>query len=89
MAKLTVQPLPHSWYIDDWPPYVVPGTPSRARHLVRMYQAELVACGALVRIGRRKTVLGAGYAIFLAKGASRVEGFEIAPNRKATASAGT
>jgi hypothetical protein len=64
MAKQTVLPLPHSSYIDDWPPYVVPGNASRARHLVSMYQSELVACGALIRIGRRKTVLGAGYAVF-------------------------
>jgi hypothetical protein len=33
------------------------------------------------RIGRKRVVRGAGYAVFLAKGASRVEGFEIAANR--------
>jgi hypothetical protein len=82
MAKQTVQSLPHSWFIEDWPPYVVPGNPSRARRLVRVYQTELIACGALVRIGRRLALLGAGYAVFLAKGAKRVERFEIPPNRK-------
>lgn len=51
MARQIVQPLPHSWYINDWPPYVVPGNPSRGRHLVRMYQDELIACGALAQLG--------------------------------------
>jgi hypothetical protein len=86
MAKQAVQPLPHSWCIEDWPSYVAPGNASRGRHLVRMHQNELVACGALTRIGRRLTVLGAGYAVFLTRGMSRVDGFEIAPNRKASAS---
>jgi hypothetical protein len=86
MAKQTVQPLPHSWYIEDWPPYVVPGNPSRGRHLVLMHQDELIACGALARIGRRKVLLGAGFAVFLAKSVGRVAGFEIAPNRKSLSS---
>jgi hypothetical protein len=82
MAKQTILPLPHSWYIDDWPPHVVPGNASKARYLIRAYETELIACGALTRIGRRKTILGAGYAVFLAKGMRRVQGLEIPPNRK-------
>jgi hypothetical protein len=26
-----------TWYIDDWPPYVVPGNPSRGRQLMCSY----------------------------------------------------
>ena len=50
-----------------------------------MHQNELIACGALTRIGRRLTILGVGYAVFLVKGMSRVDGYEIAPNRKSKA----
>lgn len=82
MVKQAVQPLPHSWCIEDWPSYVAPGNATRGRHLVRMHQNELIACGALTRIGRRLTILGVGYAVFLTKGMSRVQGFEIPPNRK-------
>jgi hypothetical protein len=57
------------------------GNASKARYPMRAHETELIACGALTRIGRRKAILGAGYAVFLAKGLRRVPGFEIAPNR--------
>jgi hypothetical protein len=46
-----------------------------------MYQDELIACGALVRVGRKLVIIGAGYAVWLQKGAARVKNYEIAPNR--------
>ena len=79
--KISAPALPHSWSLRDWPEGVYPGA-ARARYAVRAHRAELLACGALTRIGREIVVLGAGYSAWLAQQAGRVEGFEIAPNRE-------
>jgi hypothetical protein len=76
-----LSPVPHSWPIEDWPPNVYPCRASRGRYIVRAHRNELVAAGALTRIGRDLVVLGAGYSAWLAKQSSKVDGFEIAPNR--------
>ena len=81
MAKPKVSPLPHSWLVSDWPLDVAPNRASAAKHLVRTHRAELIECGALCRIGRNLTMIGEGYAIFLARKLGRVSGYEIAPNR--------
>lgn len=85
MSKPKASPLPHSWRVSDWPTSVTPNRANAAKHLVRTHRDELVACGALVRIGRDLTVIGEGYAQFLARKAKRVDGYEIAPNREAVA----
>lgn len=81
MKKLAVESMPQSWAIPDHPRGVYPGDPSKMKYLSRAYRDELMACGALARIGRDLVVLGAGYAAWLAKNQNRVHGFEIAPNR--------
>lgn len=81
MSKPKVSSMPHSWRLSDWPHGVTPNRVSAAKHLVRTHREELVACGALVRIGRDLTIIGEGYATFLARKAKRVDGYEIAPNR--------
>ncbi len=87
MSKPKASPLPHSWLVADWPPVVAPNRTSAAKHMVRTHRDELIECGALVRIGRNLTMLGEGYATFLARKLRRVDGYEIAPNRAATDSA--
>jgi hypothetical protein len=82
MAKTNVSAIPHSWCQDDWPPGVYPGRPSRAKYVLRAHRDELVAVGALTRIGRNLVVLGAPYVGWLAKNSNRVLDFEIAPNRE-------
>jgi len=69
------EPLPHSWPVADWPPHVFPNRANDARYMVRANHDALVECGALTRIGRVLVVLGAGYAVFLAKQASKVAGY--------------
>jgi hypothetical protein len=81
MSKPKVESLPHSWVASEWPPDVSPNRQNAANHLIRKHREELIACGALVRIGRNLTVLGEGYAQFLARKAKRVADYEIAPNR--------
>ncbi len=75
MSKPKVSPLPHSWLVNEWPPGVAPGRPNAGKNLVRTHKHELLACGALVRIGRELTILGEGYAVFLARRAKLVEDF--------------
>ncbi len=83
MSTPKAEPLPHSWLVAEWPTNVVPNRQGAAKNLVRTHRQELIACGALVRIGRNLTILGEGYAQFLARKAKRVEGYVIAPNREA------
>jgi hypothetical protein len=86
--QLAAEKIPHSWAVDDWPPFVFPNRASRGRYIIRMHKTELVAIGALKRIGRGLVVIGSEYATWLQKQGARVDGFEIAPNRSAaTASA--
>ena len=80
--------FPHSWAIELWPSDVHPGTVSRARYMVRAHRNELIAAGALVRVGRELVVLGAPYSRWLQNQMEKVTGFPaIPPNvrRKAAA----
>jgi hypothetical protein len=83
--KATAEKIPHSWAVQDWPAHVYPHRESKGRYIVRAHKDELVAAGALTRIGRDLVVLGAGYSAWLAKQAHRVDGFAIAPNRSPSA----
>ena len=84
---LRTESLPHSWGLRDWPAHVYPNSMSAGKNLVRKHQAELVRCGALARIDRKLTVLGAGFAVFLAGKMGNVSGYVIPPNRKRTETA--
>jgi hypothetical protein len=73
-------PLPHSWLFAPWPEGVAPGNQTRARYLFRTRRRELIACGAVTRIGRQIVFLGAGYARFLESQIGAVDGYEIKMN---------
>jgi hypothetical protein len=81
MPKQKSEPLPHSWLVSDWPPHVAPNRPNAGKHLVRTHRAELIECGALCRVGRNLTIIGEGFAVFMARKMGRVSGYAIAPNR--------
>lgn len=66
---------PQSWDFDTWPDAVWPNDPERAKWVVRSNRSELVAEGAITRIGKRVVVLGSGYSRWLARGATRVDGY--------------
>lgn len=76
------QAAPHSWSIPDWPASVYPGKSDRARYLVRSNRNSLRDAGALVRVGRDLVIIGVHYSRWLDQHASRVENFQIAPNRE-------
>lgn len=73
--------LPHSWSINAWPAGVHPGSPDKARYLVRAQRDSLVRDGALVRVGRELVIIGDRYARWLQKGAARVSGFDCPANK--------
>jgi hypothetical protein len=52
---------PHSWEFKSWPENVWPNTPARGQWICRAYRRELVAAGALSRIGKNIVVMGAPY----------------------------
>jgi len=81
MSKPKVQSLPHSWLVSAWPETVTPCTTVAGRQLVRSNRAELIECGALCRVGRHLTILGEGYATFLARKMGRVKDYEMAVNQ--------
>lgn len=67
---------PHSWDFENWPESVWPNSADRARWVVRSNRRELMAEGALSRIGKRVVILGRGYARWLSRQADRVGEFE-------------
>ena len=89
MSRITRSTIPHSWCLTDWPVDVYPHQPSRARYLVRAHKQELLAQGALCRVGRELVVLGDRYSRWLERQASRVAGFECAANLRLDAARDT
>jgi hypothetical protein len=81
-SKTTLVGLPHSFLLKDWDrfPGIAPGSTARGRKLVAFHRDELVAAGALVRLGRELVIMGGPYAAWLQRRSDRVAGFEIAPN---------
>lgn len=67
--------VPYSWTLKTWARDardVWPFDGTKARHVLRVHQAKLVAAGALTRIGHEIVILGAGYAKWLASHTARV-----------------
>jgi hypothetical protein len=52
---------PHSWEFSSWPSHVWPNNQKRGQWICRAYRRELVAAGALSRIGRNVIIIGAPY----------------------------
>lgn len=76
-----VAACPHSWDLEHWPEAVYPHERGRARYLVRMHKLDLIAAGALARVGREFVFLGGPYTRWLQKQTTRAAVFDIAPNR--------
>lgn len=72
---------PHSWSVEGWPEAVYPNRPNRARYLIHTNRNDLLAAGALVRVGRELVVIGQRYSRWLERQASRVPDYEVAANR--------
>jgi hypothetical protein len=80
VPRKTLPEVPHSWSIADWPPSVYPNDSKRGRYLVREHKIDLLASGALSRVGRELVVLGPRYFRWLERQASRVPDFACAAN---------
>jgi hypothetical protein len=81
MVRPTNPVPPHSWSIEEWPADVFPGNSNKGRRLCRTYTDELIAQGALTRIGRKLVVMGGAYTRWLLSRASHVKDFECPANR--------
>jgi hypothetical protein len=66
----------HSWDFDNWPQSVWPNDRDRAKWVVRSNRRELMAEGALSRVGKRLVILERGYSRWLARQADRVSRFD-------------
>jgi hypothetical protein len=66
---------PHSWDLDSWPEGVWPHDPGRAKWVCRAYRGELIAAGALSRVGYRVIVIGGGYTRWLESRAPAVSAY--------------
>jgi hypothetical protein len=61
-------------------PHVFPNTTQAARYVVRFHRAELIAAGALVRVGRELCILGGPYAKWLVRKARLVASYTVPMN---------
>lgn len=82
MSKPIAQAAPHSWPVSKWPAYVWPGDPIRGKRFCRTYVDDLVAAGALVRMGRDLVVMGGPFTQYMLKQTAAVKDFEVAANRQ-------
>jgi hypothetical protein len=74
-AAATPSP-PHSWETDSWPEGVWPHDPGRGKWVCRAYRKELIAAGALTRIGYKIVIMGAGYSRWLESRALQVDEYK-------------
>lgn len=82
MTRKSDLEIPHSWSIETWPSEVWPGSPSKARYLIRSNRDSLILAGVLSRVGRELIVVGKKYARWLEQQSVRVPDYLIAPNAK-------
>lgn len=78
MSRRTVSTAvqaPHSWDLQHWPEAVYPHNKSRARWLVRAHRAELLAAGAIARVGRELVFFGERYTRWLQSQTVNVPGY--------------
>lgn len=81
MAKPIAQSAPHSWSVARWPSHVWPGDSTKGRRFVRTYEDQLIAAGALTRMGRDLVVMGGPYTAFMSAQRERVRDFDVPANR--------
>ena len=71
----SAEQAPHSWDLQHWPQTVYPHSESRARWLLRAHRKELLAAGALARVGRELVVFGDRYTRWLQAQSANVPGY--------------
>ena len=68
--------VPRSWELRTWPPAIWPHTAKRAQWIGRAYRDELLAAGAITRIGPTLVFIGAEYETWLKLRANHVVEFQ-------------
>ncbi len=67
---------PRSWELRTWPAEIWPHSPSRAQWISRAYRKELLAAGAMTRVGMMLVFIGAKYETWLEHRAKHVVEFQ-------------
>jgi hypothetical protein len=71
-----VASAPRSWELSTWPAEIWPHNPKRAQWIGRAYRKELLAAGAMTRIGMKLVFIGAKYESWLERRANHVVEFQ-------------
>jgi hypothetical protein len=67
--------VPHSWDYATWPKGVWPHDAKRAQWVVKSHRQELVAAGALSRVGKTIIILGRPWVRWVERGVVNVSQF--------------
>jgi hypothetical protein len=78
---------PRSWELSTWPAEIWPHNPKRGQWIGRAYRDELLAAGAMTRIGMKLVFIGAKYESWLERRANHVVEFQ--SNNPALGKSGT
>jgi hypothetical protein len=68
--------VPRSWELNTWPPEIWPHNRKRASWIGRAYRKELIAAGAVTRVGQILVFIGAKYESWLERRAHHVVEFQ-------------
>jgi hypothetical protein len=68
--------VPHSWGIANWPESIWPNDPDKAQWVVRSNKSELIAAGAISRIGKMKVIIGQPYVRWLERRVTRIADYQ-------------
>lgn len=67
---------PRSWELSTWPAEIWPHNAKRGQWIGRAYRKELLAAGAMTRIGMKLVFIGAKYESWLEHRANHVVEFQ-------------
>jgi hypothetical protein len=67
---------PRSWELSTWPAEIWPHNAKRGQWIGRAYRKELLAAGAMTRIGMKLVFIGAKYETWLERRANHVVEFQ-------------
>jgi hypothetical protein len=68
--------VPHSWDVASWPSTVWPGDAKRGAWVIRSNKSELVAAGAIARVGKTRVIIGGPFVRWLERRVTRFADYQ-------------
>lgn len=68
--------VPHSWGLSNWPECVWPNDSDKAQWVIRSNKCELIAAGAISRIGKAIVIIGQPYVRLVERRVTRVADYQ-------------